>query len=70
MGEDETPFSQVPTPGIGEVRAPYTDPEAHIAMYGAAAKSLKSLPLIIRIVIVVLGIVFVVGLPLVLLLQS
>jgi hypothetical protein len=69
VDEDESPFSRVPAPGAGELRSPYTDPEAHIALYGVAAKSLKPLPLVVRVAIVIIGVAFIVGLPLLLLLN-
>lgn len=67
MDEDDSPFSRVPAPGAGELRAPYTEPEAQIAFYGVAAKSLQPLPLAVRVAIVIVGIAFIVGIPLLIL---
>jgi len=69
VDEDESPFSRVPPPGVGELRAPYTEPEAQIAFYGVAAKSLKPLPLVLRVAIVIIGVARIVGLPLLTLLN-
>jgi hypothetical protein len=49
---------------VRELRAPYTDPEATIAFYAVAAKSMKPLPLIVRVAIVIVAIACIGGLPL------
>lgn len=54
----------MPAPGVRELRAPYTDPEATIAFYAVAAKSMKPLPLIVRVAIVIVAIACIGGLPL------
>jgi hypothetical protein len=70
VAEAETPFSQVPEPGVGEHPVPITDADAVVRSTGAAAGSIRRLPTLVRIALVILGIVIVVGLPFVALLSS
>lgn len=64
MAENESPFARVPEPGIHEPRVPTTDAEGVIFGAAAAARSIRPLPLVLRIALVIVGIAIVVGLPL------
>jgi hypothetical protein len=67
---DESPFARTPEPGIHETRSALTQPQADVAAAGAAAQSIRRFPLVVRIALVTLAILFVVGFPLALLLTS
>jgi hypothetical protein len=70
VDQHSTPFAQVPEPGTREHRVPTTDAEGQIAFAGAAARSVRPLPLLVRIAFVLIGIAIVVGLPFVFLLAN
>lgn len=70
MAEHDSPFGRIPEPGTREHRVPTTDAEGEILFAGAAARSIRPLPLVVRIAIVILGIAIVVGLPFIALLSN
>jgi len=67
---DQSPFARVPKPGFQEAPSNLTEPQADIEAARFAAQSVRRLPLVVRIVLVVVAILFVVGLPLGLLFQG
>ena len=64
MAAEESPFAQVPEPGIHEGPSMLTQPHADIAAARVAARSIRRFPLVIRVAFVAVAILFVVGLPL------